>query len=136
MACGNCPITHLRAAIRANHISFPAPVPVFASEFRADIQWRLVELYFVRGWSPGRLAERYKITSSRVRQSLRSWVRRARTMGYLQPVPAAEDIRPALVFAVPATFAARVSISHFSNAAQMGAGATTSVERSPRSNHA
>jgi hypothetical protein len=35
-----------------------------------------------------RLAERYKITSARVRQSLRSWVRRAAKHGYLQPIPA------------------------------------------------
>jgi hypothetical protein len=49
-------------------------------------------LYFVHGWSPVRLAERYKISSTRVRQSLRGWVRRAITLGYLQPIPAEEPM--------------------------------------------
>lgn len=77
----------LRAAIRTNRVSFPVPVPVFARQYRADVQWRLVELYLIHGWSPVRLAERYKISCTRVRQSVRSWVRRAKTLGYLQPVP-------------------------------------------------
>ena len=81
-------IDHLRDAIQTNQISFPVPAPIFSCEYRADVQWRLAELYFVRGWEPMRLAKRYRITSARVRQSLRSWVRRAAKHGYLQPIPA------------------------------------------------
>jgi hypothetical protein len=85
-------LNDLRAAIQANQVTFPVPVPIFASEYRADVQWRVAELYFVHGWSPVRLAARYRISSSRVRQSLRSWARRARTVGYLQPIlPSARD---------------------------------------------
>lgn len=105
----NQQIDDLRTAIRANQVSFPVPVPVFSNQYRSDIQWRLVELYFVHGWSPGRLAQRYHVSATRIRQSLRSWVRRARTLGYLQTVPA-EDVlwaarslpqAPAMDFMVP-----------------------------------
>lgn len=89
----NPQIDELRDAIRANRVSFPVPVPVFPSQYRADVQWRLAELYLVHGWSPGRLAERYNISGTRVRQSVRSWVRRARTLGYLQPVGSPFPIR-------------------------------------------
>jgi hypothetical protein len=90
------PIDGLRAAIRANRISFPVPVPIFPSQHRADAQWRMAELYFVHGWSPDTLAQRYRVTSTRVRQALRNWVRRAKTLGYLQPIPAVEERQIAL----------------------------------------
>ncbi len=83
----NLQLDDLRAAIRANRVSFPVPVPIFARQYRADIQWRLAELYLVHGWSPVRLSARYRISRTRIRQSVRSWVRRAKTLGYLQPVP-------------------------------------------------
>lgn len=83
----NLQIDKLRDAIRANRVSFPVPVPVFVCQYRADIQWRLAELYLVHGWLPARLAQRYNISCTRVRQSVRGWVRRARTLGYLQTVP-------------------------------------------------
>ena len=76
----------LREAIRANRIHFPVPVPIFHRQYRADIQWRLAELYLVHGWRPERLAQRYGISCTRVRQSVRNWVCRARILGYLQPV--------------------------------------------------
>jgi hypothetical protein len=83
----NLPIDRLRAAIQANEMTFPVPVPIFRGQYRADVQWRIAELYFVHGWSPTRLAVRYEVTSARVRQSLRCWVQRALTVGYLQPMP-------------------------------------------------
>jgi|HubBroStandDraft_5_1064220.scaffolds.fasta_scaffold1593906_1 hypothetical protein len=82
----NIDICDLRSAIRLNRISFPVPVPVFASQHRPDVQWRLAELYFIHGWSPVKLAERYGVSSRRVRQSLHNWASRARMRGYLQPV--------------------------------------------------
>ncbi len=84
---GNVRIDYLREAIQSNRIHFPMPVPIFQQEFRADIQWRLVELYFVRGWSTRRLAERYGVTTRRVQQSLLHWVGRAAERGYLQEIP-------------------------------------------------
>ena len=86
-------IHNLRAAIRSNRIAFPAPVPVFPSQHRADIQWRLVELYFVFGWSAARIGERYGVTPRRVRQALHGWVKRATLLGYLQELPV--DDQPA-----------------------------------------
>jgi hypothetical protein len=81
------PINCLRDSIQANRIHFPVPVPVFPYQYRADIQWRLVELYFVRGWSTKRLAERYGVTTRRIAQSLQHWVCRAMELGYLQAIP-------------------------------------------------
>ena len=77
----------LRKAIRANRVSFPAQVPIFACQHRVEVQWRLVALYFVHGWSATRIGKRYKVTSRRVTQLLRQWVTRARTLGYLQEIP-------------------------------------------------
>jgi len=77
----------LRNAIRANRVSFPAQVPIFACQHRAEVQWRLVALYFVHGWPVKRIAERYKVTTRRIQQLLRQWVSRARTLGYLQEIP-------------------------------------------------
>jgi hypothetical protein len=79
-------LDQLRSAIRNNRVSFPIPVPVFARQYRADIQWRLAELYLIHGWSAAMLADRYGISRSRVRQSVRHWVQQAHTLGYLQPV--------------------------------------------------
>jgi Sigma-70, region 4 len=82
-------LRHLRTAIQRQEVSFPAQVPVFACQSRADIQWRLVELYFVQNWSCPDLGQRYGITMERVRQLITQWVRRAAVLGYLQPIPPA-----------------------------------------------
>jgi hypothetical protein len=81
------PIDRLRTAIHANEIVFPVPVPIFPRQYRADVQWRIAELYFVHGWSPTRLAARYEVSSTRVRQLLRCWVQKALSVGYLQTMP-------------------------------------------------
>jgi hypothetical protein len=80
-------IDELRESIQANRISFPTPVPIFATQFRPEIQWRLVELYFIRGWSSKKLAERYGVTARRIQQSLQHWAARAMSCGYLQEIP-------------------------------------------------
>ena len=80
-------IDDLREAIKANRVSFPTPVPIFPTQFRPDIQWRMVELYFIRGWSSRRLSERYGVTARRIQQSLQHWVGRAVARGYLQAIP-------------------------------------------------
>ena len=82
-------LRNLRKAIQTNQVSFPSQVPVFACQSRPDIQWRLVELYFVRGWSCVQIGERYQVTMERVRQIISNWVQRAITLGYIQEVPPA-----------------------------------------------
>jgi hypothetical protein len=81
-------LLQLRTAIQNNEVSFPAQVPTFACQSRADVQWRLVELYFVRNWSCSRVGERYGVTLERARQLIRNWVTRAMALGYLQEIPA------------------------------------------------
>jgi hypothetical protein len=80
-------IDDVREAIHANRIVFPVPVPTFPAQFRPEIQWRLVELYFIRGWSSAKLAERYGVTARRIQQSLQQWVGIALSRGYLQEIP-------------------------------------------------
>jgi two-component system, OmpR family, KDP operon response regulator KdpE len=82
-------LRRLRKVVQIGGISFPSQVPVFPRESRADIQWRLVTLYFVQNWSCSALGKRYGITMERVRQMLSSWVRRAALLGYLQEIPPA-----------------------------------------------
>lgn len=85
-------LAKLRLAIRERQVSFPAQVPSFPRQHSADIQWRIVTLYFVRGWTSEELADRYHVTPSRIRQLLRLWVESARALGYLQEIPAEETI--------------------------------------------
>jgi hypothetical protein len=80
-------ISALRSAIQTNQVSFPAQTPRF-SQSRADIEWRLVQLYFVRGWNCIQLARRYNLTRQRIEQLLAGWVDCASKLGFLQEIPA------------------------------------------------
>jgi hypothetical protein len=98
-ACADGAIAHerlarLRQAIRKREISFPAQVPSFPRQHSADIQWRIVTLYFVMGWACEQLADRYHVTPSRIRQLLRRWVESAKALGYLQEIPAESALTP------------------------------------------
>jgi DNA-binding response OmpR family regulator len=86
-------LRRLRTALREGQISFPSQVPIFSCQSRVDIQWRLAQLYFVRGWDCAQLAMRYRVTPARVRQLLSSWVRRALLVGYIQEIPGADNVR-------------------------------------------
>ena len=109
-------ITHmglrgLRAAIQNQEISFPSQVPVFACQSRSEIQWRLVELYFIRNWSCAALGHRYGVTMERARQLISQWVQRAAVLGYLQEIPGVEStdgaiVRDGMEMAIPASIAA------------------------------
>src|SRR5271154_6944849 len=77
----------LRKAIHANRISFPSQVPVFLKHDRADLQRKLVQLYFLLGWSCSRIGARYSIRRQRVQQILNTWKQRAIQMGYIQSIP-------------------------------------------------
>src|ERR1700720_4234258 len=81
----------LRRAIQTNRVSFPAQTPCF-NQTRADIQWRLVQLYFVRGWNCIQLARRYSLTRQRIEQLLAEWVDCASKLGVLQEIPASVEI--------------------------------------------
>jgi hypothetical protein len=92
MEIANMGLRRLRAAIQNQEISFPSQVPVFACQSRSEIQWRLVELYFIRNWSCTNLGQRYGVTMERVRQLISQWVQRAAVLGYLQEIPGADRV--------------------------------------------
>lgn len=94
-------INCLRDSIQANRVHFPMPIPSFPYQYRADIQWRLVELYFIRGWSTRRIAERYGVTARRIQQSLQHWVVSAMERGYLQLIPPEPVLTPARAILPP-----------------------------------
>jgi hypothetical protein len=83
-------IDELRLAIRANQVSFPSPVPTFGRHDRADLQWKLAQLYFVLGWNCEGIAAKYGLIHQRVRQILKTWKRRAVETGYIQFIPPAD----------------------------------------------
>ena len=95
-------VSFIRQQVQNHLISFPSQIPMFPRLHRADIQWRIVLLYFVRGWSSATIGNRYGITRERVRQILRQWVSHALLQGYIDQVPTDTEFR-ALVLAVPAT---------------------------------
>jgi hypothetical protein len=74
----------LRRAVRGNIVSFPAQVPVFAKQPPDGAQWRMVLLYFVRGWNLRDIAARFKVPPHRVCQILNNWSVRALALGYVE----------------------------------------------------
>lgn len=80
-------LAELRRKIRRNRASFPSQVPTFAKHDRPDLQRKLVQLYFLFGWSCNRIALRHGILRQRVQQILSTWKRRAIQMGYIQEIP-------------------------------------------------
>lgn len=87
-------LSNLRRAIRANWISFPSQVPAFPGCGKADLHQKVVQLYFLMGWSCSRIAGRYGLTQDQVRGVLCGWRRHAANAGYLQHIPSIEVMRP------------------------------------------
>jgi hypothetical protein len=85
-------VDQLREALRMNSVSFPSQVPTFNREDRPDLQHKFAQLYFVLGWSCGKIAVRYGIVRQRVGQILNAWTRRAVAKGYIQVIPPAESL--------------------------------------------
>jgi hypothetical protein len=81
----------IRTAIWSNQMSFPSQVPVFEKQSRPDIQWRVVQLYFVRRWSFRHLAARYGVSPQRIMQIISNWRVRAMALGYIQEIPPADS---------------------------------------------
>lgn len=76
----------LRSAIQHNLVSFPSQVPFFTR--RDDARRRIVQLYFLRGWSLRAICDRYRLSRVRIHAVLRQWTLRAVEAGYIR------DIRP------------------------------------------
>ncbi len=83
MLIGN---TLLRAAITRNLVSFPAQIRPFQKRDAGDIQWRIVQLYFVRGWTVRRICERYCLSKAMAHKLLREWRIRAIESGCIQEI--------------------------------------------------
>jgi hypothetical protein len=78
----------LRRSIRRQIVSFPSQVPVFLKRPAGDMQWRIVLLYFVRGWSGPKIAARFNVPIHRIREILNAWSVRALELGYVQVIDA------------------------------------------------
>jgi hypothetical protein len=89
---GSLRMDQLREALRMNSITFPSQVPVFDRQDRPDLQCKFAQLYFVLGWSCGRIALRHGLVRQRVGQILNAWTRRAVETGYIQTIPPPESL--------------------------------------------
>jgi hypothetical protein len=78
----------LRRAVRANIVSFPSQIPIFPKRPQAEMQWRMVLLFFVRGWSAANIAERFHVPNHRVWSLLNAWSVRAMALGHVQVIDA------------------------------------------------
>jgi len=76
----------LRKALRSNIVSFPSQVPVFLKQPPADVQWRVVLLFFVRGWSSSLIGARFGVPKHQIWRILKDWSIRALTLGYVQVI--------------------------------------------------
>jgi len=76
----------LRRAVRSNVVSFPSQIPVFLKDPPADMQWRVVQLFFVWGWSSSRIGARFGVQKHQIWKILKDWSIRALTLGYIQVI--------------------------------------------------
>ena len=78
----------LRRAVRGNIVSFPSQIPIFLKRPPVEMQWRMVSLFFVRGWSAAHIAERFQVPNHRVWSLLNAWSVRAMALGHVQVIDA------------------------------------------------
>jgi hypothetical protein len=78
--------TLLRAAIRRNLVSFPSQVPTLMRRQGGDVPERVVQLYFLRGWSVRNICERYRLNKAMIQKLLSEWRIRAVSAGYIQGI--------------------------------------------------
>jgi phosphoribosylformylglycinamidine (FGAM) synthase-like enzyme len=74
----------LRSAIQRNLVSFPSQIPAFVKY--GDMQERVVQLYFVRGWQMRKICDRYRLSKSTVGKLISEWKIRAVAAGYIQEI--------------------------------------------------
>ena len=87
--CGNA---KLRSAIRNNTVTFPSQMIRLGSRADGDRSDRIVQLYFVRGWSVWRICERYRLSRTKVDAILNRWRNRAIAAGFVQEIPVQREI--------------------------------------------
>jgi len=78
--------TMLRTAITRNLVSFPAQIRPFMKRSCGDVQERIVQLYFVRGWSVRNICGRYGLSKAMAHKLLAEWRIRAIDAGYIQEI--------------------------------------------------
>lgn len=76
----------LRTAITRNLVTFPAQIQPFMKRTLGDMQERIVQLYFVRGWSVRNICDRYGMSKAMVHKLLAEWRIRAVESGYIQEI--------------------------------------------------
>lgn len=85
--------TLLRTAVTRNLVTFPAQIQPFMKRTSGDLQERIVQLYFVRGWTVRSICERYAMSKAMVHKLLAEWRVRAIESGYIQEIePGCLDI--------------------------------------------
>jgi hypothetical protein len=82
----SCSNAVLREAIQSNVVTFPSQVMWLGSREGGDVGRRIIQLYFISGWSVQRISDRYLISKTGVHRILREWRRRAMAVGFLQGV--------------------------------------------------
>ena len=85
-------VDQLREAIRDNQVSFPSQIPTFSKHTRPDLQRKLVQLYFICGWSGPKIRARYRLGAQRFQQILSTWKSRAVELGYIQTIPPDQSV--------------------------------------------
>lgn len=84
--------TLLRTAITRNIVSFPGQIQAFMRRGPGDVQERIVQLYFVRGWTVRSICERYDLSKAMAHKLLAEWRIRAVESGHIQEIePGALD---------------------------------------------
>lgn len=78
--------TLLRTAITRNLVTFPAQIQPFMKRTAGDLPERIVQLYFVRGWSVRNICDRYGMSKAMVHKVLAEWRIRAVESGYIQEI--------------------------------------------------
>jgi hypothetical protein len=91
-ACLKTPVhpgsTLLRLAIRRNLVSFPSQVPTFLRQPPPNMQWQIVLLFFIGGWSKAKIAARFNVSRHLIWNSLNEWSMRALALGCVQIIDA------------------------------------------------
>jgi len=76
----------LRRAVRENIVSFPSQIVAFLRNPPADMQCRVVLLFFVHGRSSVDIAARFNVPKHLIWAILNDWSVRALALGYIQVI--------------------------------------------------
>jgi hypothetical protein len=122
LLCGNA---GLRAAIRRNAVTFPSQmVRLRSCDAGNDEPERIVQLYFVHGWSIGSICRRYRLSKKSVDNILNKWRHGAVAAGFVQEIrPRSMDDKtgtPEIVRAEPASLIKPFEIEFAGESARNG----------------